>query len=218
MRPVLNIVDLTEKDSSQNGAAENRRDKPPEVKDHRQLKVRSVIDIHAWDQARWRGTAYAQYPSQPPCMAFLFEDREGATKIFERWQERFGTEDEKEEISLSIIRQLPDQNEHHYCILITASFPKTGGLRPDQIVTVATRSLILEPNDDVNLERFLDSYRRVEAFYLMPAVLNDASAPEFLPNLAILKRNLAVKLADEVKEHDIEVTALRHFDRKTRPR
>lgn len=212
VRPALTLISLKEKDALEASDAEDRSDMPPMPKDHRAYSVRSVIDIHAWDQARWRGTAYAQFsPSQPPCVAFLFENKVGGRKIFERWRERFGTQDENEEIYLSIIRQLPQQNKNHYCVLITSKLTKTDNLKPNQVVIMASRSLVMEPNSGVNLERFLESYRHFGAFYILPAFLGDSGAPEMVFDLAILKRNLTVKLAANVSEHDLESMALHRF-------
>lgn len=102
-RPTLTRIPLTEEDTLKANDPESQSSKPPMPKDHRAYSIKSVIDVHAWDQAQWRGAAYAQFsPSQPPCVAFLFENEEGGRKIFERWRERFGAQDEKEEISLSI--------------------------------------------------------------------------------------------------------------------
>ncbi len=204
-RPALTLIPLTEEEDD----TESQNHRMPMPKDHRAYSVRSVIDIHAWDQAQWRGTAYALFsPHQPPCMAFLFENEEGGRKIFERWRERFGTQDENEEISISIICQLPKQNEHHYCVLITSKLPETDSFKPHQVVTMASRSLTMTPDNGTNLERFLESYRRFGAFYILPAVLDNAGTPEFIFNLAILKRNLTIKLAANVGAHDPESIAL----------
>ena len=140
VRPALKLIPLTDEETVEDSDSEFQSDRPPMPKDHRAYSVRSVIDIHAWDQARWRGTAYAQFgPSKPPCVAFLFENEKAGRKIFERWRERFGTQDENEEISLSIIRKLPEQNENHYCVLITSKLPETDSLSPNQVIAMACR-------------------------------------------------------------------------------
>ena len=205
-RPALNLVPLTEEDDDK---AKSQSDRPPMPKDHRAYSVSSVIDIHAWDQAQWRGVAYAQFsPSQPPCMAFLFENEEGGRKIFERWLERFGTQDKNEEISLSIIQRLPNQNEHHYCVLITSKLPETSSFKSNQVITMASRSLTMMPDNGTNLERFIESYRHFGAFYILPALLGDSGTPQLVFELAILKHNLTVKLSANVGEHDLESMAL----------
>ncbi|MCK5096824.1 MAG: hypothetical protein KAR45_01910 [Desulfobacteraceae bacterium] len=206
VRPNLTFIPLTEKSDD----AESQSGMPPMPKDHRAYSVKSVIDIHAWDQARWRGTAYAQYhPAQPPYVAFMYENEEGGRKIFERWIERFGTQDDDEEISLSIIRRLPEQNEHHYCVLITSKLPEAGGSSPNQVVTMATRSMTMMPDSNVNLERFLESYRQLGTFYILPAFLAPSGTLEMVFDLSILKHDLSVKNASDINEHDIESMALR---------
>lgn len=205
-RPTLTLIPLTEEED--NAEAESNR--PPVPKDHWAYSVKSVIDIHAWDQAQWKGTAYAQFsPSQPPCVAFLFENEEGGRKIFERWRKRFGTQDKDEEINISIIRQLQQQNKHHYCVLISSKLPDKDHFKSGQLVTMATRSMTMTPDNGTNLERFLETYRHFGAFYILPALLGNSGTPELVFDLAILKRNLTVKLAENVNEHDIENIALR---------
>lgn len=205
-RPTLTLIPLTEQEDN----AESESDRPPVPKDHRAYSVKSVIDIHAWDQAQWKGTAYAQFsPSQPPCVAFLFENEEGGRKIFERWRKRFGTQDKDEEINISIIRQLPQQNKHHYCILISSKLPDKDHFKSGQLVTMATRSMTMTPDNDVNLEKFLKSYKRFGAFYLLPAFFKGLEMPDMAFDLAILKWKIAVKLAENINEHDIENIALR---------
>lgn len=205
-RPSLKHIPLPNDENE----TESKSDKPSMPKNHRAYSVKSVIDIHAWDQAQWRGTAYAQVsPSQPPYIAFLFENEEGGRKIFERWRERFGAQDENEEIYLSIIQQLPEQSEHHYCIQITSKLPETGSLKTNQVMTMASRSLTMTPDNGTNLEKFLKSYRNFGAFYMLPALLDDSGIPGLVFDLAILKHDITVKFADDVGEHDLESMALR---------
>jgi hypothetical protein len=183
-------------------------DVAPKIKSHRGISIRSVVDVHAWDRARWRGCGYLQMPGlQDPFMAFLFEDAAAARKIFERWRARFGEDDANEQIGISIIRHLPDTNPHHYCVQIASNDAVSCAAASRTPVLVATRSMTMEPENSRNLEMFLDGYRRVGGFYLMPAV--GMARPEFFSDLAIRKRRLTVKSAADVREHDIEAAALR---------
>lgn len=209
-RPTLEHVEFNDEDIAEAEVSEDRSYKPPKITDHRKLNIRSVIDVHAWDQARWKGTAYAQFsPSQPMCVALLFENEEGARKIFEHWLERFGRQDKNEEIYLSIIREMPHQNNCHYCVQISSKLPDAENRKSNKVIVMASRSMTMTPNSDVNLKRFLESYHHFGAFYLMPATLCKKGEPELLFDLAILKHELTVKLAEDVSEHDIEAMALR---------
>ena len=66
--------------------------------------------------------------------------------------------------------------------------------------------MTMEPNDSRNLDMFLAGYQRHGAFYLLPAI--GRVNPEFFFDLTILKRDLTVKSAAEVRDHDIEAMAL----------
>ncbi|AWM11219.2 hypothetical protein [Bradyrhizobium symbiodeficiens] len=208
-RPKLNRIDLTPSAPTEAEEGEES-DRPEEAKSHTQMSIRSVIDVHAWDKAQWKGAAYADLgPNCPPAMAFLFKNEEGGKKIFERWRERFGERDTEEEIHLAIVRQLPGKNPHHYVAIVTSKQPDLSKIPRSQGLSVTTRSLTMEPNDSVNIDRFLAGYHRHGAFLLIPAILRPDKPPELLLQLAIIKRSLTVKMAAHVQDGDIESIALR---------
>jgi hypothetical protein len=66
----------------------------------------------------------------------------------------------------------------------------------------------MHAESDVNLVRFLDKYNELGAYWLVPAIWKGKGEPDFLFDLAILKRELSVKVASEVGENDIEAMAL----------
>jgi hypothetical protein len=178
-------------------------------KDHRDLRVRSVIDIHLWNRAGWTGTAFADWgPSYPPAIALLFTDADAGRKIFERWRERFGKEDSQEDIHVAIVRGISAEKPAHYRVLITSRLPPKVELIGGQQFMLAARINTMHAESDVNLVRFLDRYDELGAYWLVPAIWKGKGEPEFLFDLATLKRELSVKAASEVGEHDIEAMAL----------
>ncbi len=208
-RPSVTIVPLGKSDDSEEADTVHTGDNPPMPKDHQAYSVHSVIDIHAWDKANWRGVAYADYPPPyPPCMAFNFSDEASGRKIFERWRERFGNNDANEEIYVSIVRNLPGQSKHHYCVIIVRKLSDKNPSHNNKVITMASRSMVMEPTNSTNLDRFLASYRRTGAFYLMPAFWGGAEMPTLATELALAKRELTVKTADEIGENDIEYVPL----------
>lgn len=179
-------------------------------KDHRDLNVRSIIDIHLWDRAGWTGTAFADWgPPYPPAIALLFTDADAGRKIFERWRERFGRIDEKDDIYLAIVRGISAENPAHYRVLITSRLPPEDDLPTGQRFVIACRMNTMHAQSDVNLVRFLEAYGRAGNYALLPAVWKGKGEPELLSDLAILKRKLSVKAASEIGDNDIEVIALR---------
>jgi hypothetical protein len=67
----------------------------------------------------------------------------------------------------------------------------------------------MEPNDSVNIDRFLTAYHHCGTFIVMPAVLRTGEPPELLFRLGIVKREISFKLAANVGDEDIEAIALR---------
>ncbi|MCA1363409.1 hypothetical protein I6F14_23695 [Bradyrhizobium sp. IC3069] len=205
-RPVLQRLEFETKPS----AAGEEEDSSKEPKSHRNRTIRSVIDLHAWNSARWKGVAFADLgPVRAPAMAFMFENREAATKIFERWRARFGERDVEEEIYLTIIRQLPEQSPNHYLVFIASKQPDLSAYQSGQGLAIASRSMTMEPNDSVNIDRFLTGYHRCGTYVLMPAILQAGQPPELLLKLGIIKRAINVKLAAHINPEDIESLALR---------
>lgn len=178
----------------------------PTVNDHRRIVVRSVIDANLWDRAKWSGALYGDMgPGAPPLLALMFRDREAAERIFVRWRERFGQVDEEEEIYVGIVRRFSAEHPAHYGMVVTSRLP------PDEerLATVASRTLTMEPADDVNLMRFIEWYERAGAYLLVPAVWTGAGRPEFLRDNFLLKRTLSVKNAVDVAPGDMEAMFLR---------
>lgn len=202
-RPVL-VPDAMKSDALEEASADGDTTHWPE--NHLAMEVRSVIDVHAWDQADWAGTGFMNFdPAYPPCLGLIFSDSDAGRRIFERWRERFGDVDEKEEIRLSIIRGVSETNPTHYSVMITSN-PEAGSFSGKSVLT-ATRSKTMTPDTSLNLDVFLESYRKIGGFYLMPFLMEDGQ-PVYPMNLSIIKRQLVVRDAKDVGEHDIDSIAL----------
>jgi hypothetical protein len=68
-RPQLKLVDFKVPES---GEDDNDSGAVPHLTNHRAMRIRSVIDVHAWDQAGWKGACYLNYgPGRAPGLAFI---------------------------------------------------------------------------------------------------------------------------------------------------
>ena len=174
---------------------------------HRTVDVSSVIDVHLWDRANWRGTGFFAFDANtPPIIALLFSNQESARKIFERWHERFGQRDIDEAIHLAIIRDVSAANPSHYEVLVTSSLPSETERRFDNLMMHMGRHLTVTPETSANLDRFLKQYERVASYFLSPAILK-GSAVQPIMDLGILKHHLSVRNYSDIKPHDIEAIA-----------
>jgi hypothetical protein len=212
-RPHIERVDLVTMAAARTGRREEVRAREPAAESHRSIGVRSIIDLHLWDQAGWRGAGFdANEPGYPPFFALIFENETAATKIFERWREGIGPYDEQDRIRLSLIRRLPGRDPFHYSIQLSANV-LAGDLESGQMIGFTVRSLIVQPGSDENLENFLDSYHHFRAYYLVPAVWREGMGePRFLLHLPVLKRQLNVFDADDVTDQQVEWIAVRQSE------
>ncbi|WP_269130187.1 hypothetical protein [Rouxiella badensis] len=208
-RPVITHRLLDTFEDQESRSTVGKRSAPFPTSDHRDLGVRSVIDVHLWSQAGWSGTAFTHWgPSYPPGVALMFKHEDAARKIFARWRERLGTVDKQDEIYMAILRGVSVDHPAHYRVLITSRLSNDEGETSGKTFMMASRMQTMHAETDVNLSRFLDIYRQSRAYLLLPAIFNGGAEPKFIPELAILKRELSVKNAIDVTEHDVEVMAL----------
>lgn len=201
-RPKIDRQVLQRTNSLPTGEDRERSD-TPKMTDHRGLKVHSVIDVHLWDRAEWKGAAYGVLDTRaPPFMALIFRNEEAAAKIFERWRERFGDTDGSDEIHIGIVRRLSAVHPAHYGMLVTSKLPSSTS--ETRLAMLGSRSMTMEPQNEMNLTRFLDDYKRTGVFLLMPMVFGSSGEPKLLKDLYVLKRRLEVKMAAEVGQYDVE--------------
>lgn len=212
------LVPLNNKNTD-NEDAPDQRERGMAISGHRDISVRSVIDIHLWNQAGWKGAAYLSSTwNTPPAIALLFTDKDAARKIFERWRERFGPVDKNEEIYVAIIRAISTEYPFHYKVMIT-SRPQDEDVGAAKAFMVASRFQTMEPDSNLNLERFLADYGRTRAYALLPAIWDGGEMPDLIFDQAILKRQLSIKSAKAIGPQDLEMMALpdmarAHFERK----
>ena len=176
---------------------------------HRRMGVRSIIDVHLWDTASWKGTAFFCFGRNgkvPPVLALMFENREAAQNIFKRWRERFGDQDVLESIHLAIIRNVTAESPAHYEVLVTSSLPD-GTNRPLASPTMLTgRHMRMEAESSNNLDRFLREYGRVGSYVLAPSYW-DGGVPQPLMSLGISKKRLVVRNLSDIGANEIEAMA-----------
>ena len=207
-RPVINRRELPNIKDGVDQTPVADQSAPTMPKTHRGFEVRSIIDVHLWNRAGWSGTAFADWgPRYPPAVALMFKNEEAARKIFTRWCERFGQDDKEDEIYVAIVRGISATSPAHYRVMITSHPPSENMGQTGKMLVMPSRVQTMQVESNVNLNRFLTSYAKTHAYYLLPAILKRGK-PEFVLDLAILKRKLNVKVATEVREHDLERMAL----------
>jgi hypothetical protein len=183
---------------------------------HTEMETVSLIRIPLWEKAKWAGMAYLwdRTNQSPPAIALAFSDGTVGREIFAHWQKEIGTVDTNERLQLSIIRAISKRNVHAYRVMISAN-PKIDALSTGtpKLLFMMSRIHTMEPSSDANLRAFLENYRAVGSFLLMPALSRGStSPPELFYDRGILKRDIQVRDAWQIGPNDPDAAALRDDD------
>lgn len=182
---------------------------------HNERRIFSLIDISAWDKAKWIGSLFMIYPESqfPPCIGLLFKNEVGAKDIFTGLLNRLGKNDTKEELRISIVTGVDKHNPSHYRVHIGTninSYEMVGG--KGQFVMIS-RINTMTPDNDKNLNMFLNAYQKYGVYCLLPAIFDESLIePKLIRDLFLYKKSLTVKPAWQIGEHDEDFVVLQPGD------
>ncbi|MFN6525298.1 hypothetical protein [Nostoc sp. ChiSLP03a] len=195
---------------------------PPELKSidhlkHRDRKILSLINVHLWDKAGWCGIGVAFIPNSQNLplleLALLFRDENASKKIFAQWREAVGETDVEEKIRVSIITGIDADNPAAYRVVI--------GINPDCITASNNSQTILgyrirtvEPKDSRNIDQFIEFYKNLGFYILTPGYISqDGSSPDFFWEFGIMKRQIFIRPAWQIEEHDFDLCGIQPDDK-----
>jgi hypothetical protein len=182
----------------------------------------SVIDIAKWNQAGWRGVLYVADLSYRkfPVMGLIFRDKLAALDIFAGWRNRFGQEDEFEQLRIAVIEGDIGGQHSGYTVHITSDVE--GMLRKcrEQNVDFDPKTFIgisriyrMNPSPrSKNVANFKEAYARLGTYLLIPVTMmgatitTDTIKPHF--DLKIVKRRIYLRDVKDIGKNDIDSVAL----------
>ena len=169
---------------------------------HQALNVSSVVDVHLWDKAGWRGILFG-IRNGVPLLALAFEDCNAGDKIIARWRERFGARDRHETIYVAVVTGVSDAEPANYTVLITSRVDPSRDNATGGTTMYLGRHLTMTPRTSVNLDAFLRTYEAVGIYELATAKM-DGKTAEPVIGRGILKRHLSVRRLQEIEPDDPE--------------
>ena len=173
---------------------------------HKDRRIISLINIPLWDKAEWRATLYICYPDAKPVLAIGFRNPEAGKQIFKELRSKLGQIDEKERLRVSIITGIDKKYPSSYTVVISANLlPVTS--KQYSSFTMVSRMNRMDPSDLRNLNTFLDNYKRIGTYIIMPAGIS-VTPPEPFFDLSIVKRELNIRAAWEIGENDPDVCGI----------
>lgn len=188
-----------------------------EVKTNPAMFLSMPINLDLWNDARWSGTFFVFPPGKPPVLGLAFKKEESARKIFEGWHERYGDNDEYEELRVSIIEGNIKGEDAGYSIHI-GSDPEAAIRRfrdagysfdGDLLMLVSRVNRMNPPLESKKLEMFKIHYRQYKTYFLAPGVISpDGKSFSALLNLGIYKGKIQLRHVSDIGANDIDCVVL----------
>ena len=193
------------------------------VKTDPKLFFISPIDIDLWNQAKWRATFFMFAPGVPPVLGLAFRDESSAKEIFKGWHDRFGDNDQHEEIRVSIIEgDIPGEDAGYTVHLgpdidgFSARYKEAGlEIKEDLLMCVSRLNRMTPPPESRNLENFKAAFKVHKTYYLAPGVVSeDGKQMTPLTDLAIFKNKIHFRHVDDIGEHDPDLIVFKDPERE----
>jgi hypothetical protein len=173
---------------------------------HKDIEIKSIINMELWDKAMWKGMLFAFVPGSLPIMAPVFTNIDAGKAIFAEWRKIVGKQDERDLISVGLIKNNDKNNPLFYKGIFTSNIgvlPKTNKVR---YFTTVSRFRTMESTDNsyfLMFERILKTIPYDWKYWIAPGYIDSKSGkPEILTEYAILKNKVTIKEAWEIREDD----------------
>lgn len=187
------------------------------VKTNPAMFIASPIDINLWNQAKWRATFVVTHDGAPPVLGLGFRNEKAAREIFKGWHERYGENDEYEELRIAIIEGDIAGEDKGYSVHVCLD-PETAveryrsaGYEFDEgLMMTVSRINRMNPSPSSNsLEMFKASFRKHKVYYIVPGILaeNDQDIKPLF-ELGILKSKIVFRKTEDIHENDIDFVVI----------
>ena len=138
--------------------------------------------------------------------------------IFEQWHDRYGQNDEFEELRVSIIEGDIDGEEEGYSVHISSDPEKAidryraagFAFDDDLLVMVSRINRMNPPPNSNNLEMFKSLFPKFKVYYLAPGVISsDGKDVKPLFELGILKSRVSFRQTVDIKDGDLDSVVIK---------
>lgn len=181
------------------------------------LAIASLIDTPLWNDARWNGVVIGvdQTGKNPPFFGLFFENKTAGVKIFDDWVHRFGSEDEFDEIRVSIIEGEVPGKPHGYYVTVSSdlegilSRAKQDGTDSDAglVATVTRYTRAPQQPESPFLSGFKAAYAQHHEYLLLGAY-GSRTAPAVDFSKSIRKKKILMRHIKDVSRKNFDLDAV----------
>ena len=175
-----------------------------------------MIKCNHWDFAKWKGVAYLgdRLNKEFIKIGFLFENEEGAKKVFQDLIDNATKEDKEGKIVVSFIKGISKTNIFDYSVMITGKVRIPKNSSENIIINSAIRFHQMNCTDDKNigiLENIINT-RKNYKISILPMIVYNNEEIKPLWEYEIILKNVTVKQAYEIGKDDLEAAAILEND------
>lgn len=190
------------------GVPENN---PFENISHSNIYSSGLIKCNHWDVAKWKGVVYLGdlINNKFIKIGFLFENEEGAKRVFQDLIDYASKEDKEGKIILSFIKGISKSDIYDYRVMITGKVKVPKGITKNILINNATRFHQMNCKDDKNIKILEEIIKKGNnpKITLLPMIATDE---EIIPlwDYEIVLKNVNIKHAYEIGKGDLEVATI----------
>jgi hypothetical protein len=178
---------------------------------HSNTRWVSPIDARKWDSAKWNGTMFLWQEgagAPAPILGLAYQNADAAKDIFRSLRKRYGQDDRKDDLRITIVRGISKDNPAAYGVMVGAN-PNNVPASEGSVVGFVSRINRMYPQTTTKLDAFLEQFERHGRYVLIPAHLpTRQSQPVPIYELPIGKHDLAVIDAWQIPPNDMVSSVL----------
>lgn len=177
---------------------------------HNKRTVSSIIKSHLWDKAKWKGFGYILDQKNNLGVILLFENKEYGQKVFDDFIYKFGNEDIKDFIRISLITKINTAQPNWYRVHICGKLPEITGHQ--EVFVSASRFHEMNASTSTNLLTLMKLYKEKGIYTLYPAFLDHRGriSPDW--ERGIRKKEIVFKEAWRISLNDIDSSVIKSDD------
>lgn len=170
-----------------------------------------MIKCNHWDLAKWKGVMYLGdlVNKSGIKIGFLFENKEGAKKVFQDLINYASKDDKEGKIVVSFIKGISKKQKYDYRVMITGKVNVPKNKNENIIVNMPTRFHQMNCIDDKNigiLEAIINNGINPKISILPMTILDGKIIP--LWEYEIFLKKINIKQAYEISKFDLESTVI----------
>ncbi len=189
---------------------------------HKDIYSSGMINVAHWDAAKWKGVMYLGDLENYSVIkiGFLFNNEEGARRVFQDLIDCVGKYDEEERIVLSFIKGINKERIYDYRVMITGKVKVPKNTEKNILIQMMTRFHEMNCEDDKNIG-ILETVIKNEPnpkIVILPMINNDKEQTiKPLWDYEISLKHVNIKNAYEISKEDYEAMVIKKEDKPIIP-